>query len=125
LLREGSPAPDTSLLKQDGKTGKLSELKGKPTLLVFYSSWAPNMVENIAPTIKEISEFYQSKMNFAYINFDDDAKQFQKTSKALFNGFTGTNFYSIDPNKIPSRAAWKVGKKLGEQLIERYISAQK
>ena len=93
-IKVGSPAPDASLLKQDGKTGKLSELKGKPTLLVFYSSWAPNMVENIAPTIKEISEFYQSKMNFAYINFDDDAKQFQKTSKALFNGFTGTNFYA-------------------------------
>ncbi len=35
---------------------------------------------------------------------------------------TGTNFYSIDPNKIPSRASWKVGKKLGDQLIERYIS---
>ena len=33
-------------------------------------------------------------MNFAYINFDDDAKQFQKTSKALFNSFTGTNFYA-------------------------------
>lgn len=35
---------------------------------------------------------------------------------------TGTNFYSIDPNKIPSRAAWKVGKKLANELIERYLS---
>lgn len=34
---------------------------------------------------------------------------------------TGTNFYAIDPNKIPSRASWKVGKQLGDKLIERYI----
>lgn len=34
---------------------------------------------------------------------------------------TGTNFYSIDPNKIPSRAAWKIGIKLAEKLLERYL----
>ena len=34
---------------------------------------------------------------------------------------TGTNFYAIDPNKIPSRAAWKVGVQLGDKLIERYL----
>lgn len=33
---------------------------------------------------------------------------------------TGTNFYALDPNKIPTKAAWKIGKKLGELLIERY-----
>lgn len=34
---------------------------------------------------------------------------------------TGTNFYAIDPNKIPSRAAWKTGVMLGEKLLERYV----
>lgn len=34
---------------------------------------------------------------------------------------TGTNFYSIDPYKIPSKSAWEIGKKLGDGLIERYI----
>ncbi len=35
---------------------------------------------------------------------------------------TGRNFYSVDPNKIPSPAAWEVGKRLGDALIERYLS---
>lgn len=35
---------------------------------------------------------------------------------------TGRNFYSVDPNKIPSPAAWEVGKKLGDALLERYLS---
>jgi cobaltochelatase CobN len=34
---------------------------------------------------------------------------------------TGRNFYSVDPNKIPSPAAWEVGKRLGDALIERYL----
>ncbi|MGD9209725.1 MAG: cobaltochelatase subunit CobN [Desulfobacteraceae bacterium] len=35
---------------------------------------------------------------------------------------TGRNFYSVDPNKIPSPAAWKVGVRLGDALIERYLN---
>ncbi|MDY6854578.1 MAG: cobaltochelatase subunit CobN [Thermodesulfobacteriota bacterium] len=34
---------------------------------------------------------------------------------------TGRNFYSLDPNKIPSPGAWEVGKRLADALIERYI----
>ncbi|MBM9616145.1 cobaltochelatase subunit CobN [Desulfobulbus rhabdoformis] len=34
---------------------------------------------------------------------------------------TGRNFYSVDPNKIPSPAAWEVGVCLGDALIKRYL----
>lgn len=34
---------------------------------------------------------------------------------------TGRNFYSVDPNKIPTPAAWQVGKQLGDALIARYL----
>ncbi|WP_319371237.1 cobaltochelatase subunit CobN [uncultured Ilyobacter sp.] len=34
---------------------------------------------------------------------------------------TGRNFYSIDPSSIPTRASWKVGIQLGDDLIKRYI----
>ncbi|MCG2704948.1 MAG: cobaltochelatase subunit CobN, partial [Candidatus Omnitrophica bacterium] len=33
---------------------------------------------------------------------------------------TGRNFYSLDPKKIPTLAAWKVGQKLATALIEKY-----
>jgi cobaltochelatase CobN len=35
---------------------------------------------------------------------------------------TGRNFYSVDPNKIPTPAAWEVGVKLGDALLERYLT---
>ena len=34
---------------------------------------------------------------------------------------TGTNFYSIDPDAIPSEASWKVGKKMAEDMVDRYV----
>ena len=34
---------------------------------------------------------------------------------------TGRNFYSVDPNKIPTPAAWEVGVRLGDALIARYL----
>lgn len=34
---------------------------------------------------------------------------------------TGRNFYSVDPRKIPSPAAYKVGSALGQALLERHL----
>jgi len=34
---------------------------------------------------------------------------------------TGRNFYSVDPNKIPTPAAWEVGVQMGDALLARYL----
>ncbi|WP_329904728.1 cobaltochelatase subunit CobN [Porphyromonas pogonae] len=34
---------------------------------------------------------------------------------------TGRNMYALDPNEIPSHVAYKIGSKLGEQLLEKYL----
>lgn len=34
---------------------------------------------------------------------------------------TGRNFYSVDPNKIPSPGAWEVGKRLAHALLDQYL----
>ncbi|MCL2031989.1 MAG: cobaltochelatase subunit CobN [Methanomassiliicoccaceae archaeon] len=34
---------------------------------------------------------------------------------------TGTNFYSIDPDAIPSEASWRVGKQMAEDMVNRYV----
>lgn len=34
---------------------------------------------------------------------------------------TGRNFFSVDPQKIPTPAAWKVGQALGEAMLERHL----
>lgn len=34
---------------------------------------------------------------------------------------TGRNFYSIDPTAVPTKAAWEVGVRLGDGLLQRYL----
>ncbi|MFA4859754.1 cobaltochelatase subunit CobN [Methanoregula sp.] len=33
---------------------------------------------------------------------------------------TGRNFYSLDPYRVPTKAAWRVGQRLADALIEKY-----
>ena len=34
----------------------------------------------------------------------------------------GRNFYSMDPDTIPNRSAWEIGRRMADQMIERYVS---
>jgi thiol-disulfide isomerase/thioredoxin len=92
-IKIGEVAPDAPLIKQDGKAYKLSENKGKPYMLFFYASWNPYISEATVPVLKEISNFYKSKMNFVFVNVDDTKEQFIKTSNSLLKGIQATNVY--------------------------------
>lgn len=92
-LTEGSSLPEHSFTKADGSKFSLTELNGKPSLVMFYASWNPYINEASLPVVKEVVNFYKSKMNFAYVNLDDTKEIFQKTSAAMFKGLPGTNAY--------------------------------
>jgi len=34
---------------------------------------------------------------------------------------TGRNFYSIDPDAVPWHSSWEIGKKMADQMLERYV----
>lgn len=36
---------------------------------------------------------------------------------------TGSNFYSIDPDCIPTPGCWKIGKKMADDMIRKYMDA--
>jgi thiol-disulfide isomerase/thioredoxin len=92
-IKIGEVAPDAALVKQDGKSYKLTENKGKPYMLLFYASWNPYIGEAAVPVLKEVVNFYKSKMNFVFVNVDDTKDQFVKTSNSLLKGIPGTNVY--------------------------------
>lgn len=37
---------------------------------------------------------------------------------------TGRNFFSLDPNRVPTKAAWVIGQRLAETLIEKHIKEE-
>lgn len=103
----GEAAPEAALVKADGKSYNLSENKGKPYMLTFYASWNPYIGEATVPVLKEVVNFYKSKMNFVFVNVDDTKDQFVKTSSSLLKGIPGTNVYA--ENGLNSDIAKKYG----------------
>ena len=93
-LKRGDLAPDAKLVTQDGKAFKITETKGKPTVFMHYASWTPNINESTVPVLKQVVDFYKSKVNFVFVNFDDTKEQFVKTSNALLKGISGSNVYA-------------------------------
>jgi cytochrome c biogenesis protein CcmG/thiol:disulfide interchange protein DsbE len=56
----GQAAPDFTLETLDGKTLKLSDLKGKPVMLNFFTSWCSACREEM-PALEEVYKEYQAQ----------------------------------------------------------------
>jgi len=37
---------------------------------------------------------------------------------------TGRNFYSLDPNRIPTPSAWEIGRQLAQKTLDKYIEEE-
>ena len=92
-LKKGEEAPKVNLVKLDGKSSSF-ESNGKPTLVMTYASWNPYIGQSTVPVLKEVVNFYKSKVNFAFVNVDDTKEQFTKTANAMLKGIPGTNYYA-------------------------------
>ncbi len=103
----GEAFPASKTILADGKTFKIGEAKAKPTLVMFYASWNPYISEATVPVMKEVANFYKSKVDFAFVNFDDTKDQFVKTSSAMLKGISGTNVYA--ENGLKSDLAKELG----------------
>lgn len=72
-------APDFSLTTFDGKTYKLSELKGKPVVINFWASWCIPCRDE-APAFQRAWESYNERgliiLGVDYVDTETDAKKF-------------------------------------------------
>lgn len=79
-----------------------------------------NILEKIYPKLKRVTRELESTKKGAEGKFILPGQSGCPTRGNIDILPTGTNFYSIDPNKIPSRAAWKTGVRLAKDLLKRY-----
>ena len=74
-LKKGQPAPDFTLKDTDGKTWKLSDLKGKKIVMIdFWATWC-NICKREMPVLERVYKEYKAKgVEFFGIALDDVEK---------------------------------------------------
>ncbi len=76
----GYRAPDFALPDLNGKTVRLSELRGKPVLLNFWATWCPPCRKEI-PDLQKFHEQYGDKIVLLGINWGEDTEEVKRFLK--------------------------------------------
>lgn len=76
----GVRAPDFELPTLDGKSVRLSALRGKPILLNFWASWCPPCRKEM-PDLQEFFANYGDRIHVIGINWNDQAETVQEFLK--------------------------------------------
>ena len=64
LAKEGQPAPDFSFEMNDGKTQKLSDLKGKVVWITFFATWCGPCRKELPHLQKDVYEKFGNRNDF-------------------------------------------------------------
>jgi thiol-disulfide isomerase/thioredoxin len=75
-LKPGTPAPNFELESMDGKTVRLSDLKGKPVFLDFWATWC-GPCRRALPHTQDFSKKYADKAHILAINLREDKEKVQ------------------------------------------------
>jgi len=85
--------------------------------LTYVTDW---LAPNLARTTDEIGNLLRG-LRGGYIPAGPSGAPTRGQANVLP---TGRNFYSVDPNTIPSPNAWATGKALGDALIAKYLDEE-
>ena len=67
LVKIGDKAPDFAYTSEDGKTTKLSDLKGKVVWINFFATWCPPCRKELPHLQKEVYDKLKDNKNFELI----------------------------------------------------------
>jgi len=97
LLPKGTKAPEFKLKDINGKSFKLSSLRGKYVVLDFWASWCPDCRKD-APTITRLHQQFKDKgVEFVGISFDYDKEAWVKAVEK----------YDIEYTQVSELKRWK------------------
>ena len=78
LLKPGTVAPDFTLKDLDGLPVKLSELRGRRVVLVFWASWCPDCRAEVPDLKAMYTAADPAKVEFVSVSFDREFDTLQK-----------------------------------------------
>lgn len=79
---------------------------------------------DIAPHLLQTTLEQENSMNAMNGRYIDPCPSGAPTSGGADLLPTGKNFYSVDPRTLPTKASWKIGQEMAEDVITRFIQEE-
>jgi len=78
MVKAGTKAPNFQLKTVDGKSFKLSSLKGKVVVLDFWASWCPDCRKDAPNIVRMYREFKDKGVAFVGVSFDTEKVMWER-----------------------------------------------
>ena len=88
LVKAGVQAPDFKMKTIDGKTFKLSQLKGKTVVLDFWASWCPDCRKDAPEVVRMYKEYAPQGIEFVGVSMDTDVEAWRKACQQFGISYT-------------------------------------
>ncbi len=88
LVKAGTEAPDFKMKTIDGKTFRLSSLKGKTVILDFWASWCPDCRKDAPEIVRMYKEYHSKDVEFVGVSMDTDVQSWKNACKKYGIEFT-------------------------------------
>jgi thiol-disulfide isomerase/thioredoxin len=101
------PAPDVSVVGPDGKSVKLSSLKGKVVVVNFWATWCPPCIEEMPSMVKlgtELRAAYPDAFRIVAVSGDDTWEAVHSYFRKAFGGAPRALDLVRDPDAQAARA---------------------
>lgn len=82
-LKIGKKAPQSPLVDTKGKAFDWESLNGKPSVIINYASYSPEILPILKQMLVPLMQAYKDKAYFVFVNLDGTDTQFQKTNHNL------------------------------------------
>lgn len=104
--KPGNTVPDFTLTDTDGKTLKRADLKGKPSVLLFWASWNTDSTVGIS-YLETLKKEQGDKVNVILVNLADGEKETLDTAKKWLESQTLTCPVYFDDGTVAAKFSTK------------------
>ncbi|MCU1592771.1 MAG: Cobaltochelatase, partial [Frankiales bacterium] len=117
-FEEQAKALVLDLEAHDWDADRIAHLTGDETVADILRFACEEVVPRLAKTTDELTNVLHA-LDGGYVPAGPSGSPLRGLVNVLP---TGRNFYSVDPQAVPSKLAWETGQAMAESLVERYLS---